>query len=79
MRGLCFDAGLEGTGGRGARPPERRTWRRVSRDRSRAHRQGEGKYLVTGTLNAPEFALALTGLLNVVAVYEVPNAPEGRP
>ena len=36
-------------------------------------------YLVTGTLNAPEFALALTGLLNAVAVYEVPNAPEGRP
>jgi len=36
-------------------------------------------YLLTGTLNAPELALALTGLLNAVAVYEVPNAPEGRP
>ncbi len=32
---------------------------------------------MTGTLNAPEFALALTGLLNAVAVYEVPNAEEG--
>ena len=34
-------------------------------------------YLVTGTLNAPEFALALTGLLNAVVVYEVPNTEEG--
>jgi len=31
-------------------------------------------WAITGTLNAPEFALALTGLLNAVAVYEVPNA-----
>ena len=29
---------------------------------------------LSGELNAPEFALALTGLLNAVAVYEVPNA-----
>jgi len=36
-------------------------------------------WYATGTLNAPELALALTGLLNAVAVYEVPNAPEGRP
>lgn len=34
-------------------------------------------YLVTGALNAPEFALALMGLLNAVAVYEVPNTEEG--
>ena len=33
-------------------------------------------WAMTGTLNAPEFALALTGLLNAVAVYEVPNAAE---
>lgn len=32
---------------------------------------------VTGTLNAPEFAVALTGLLNAAAVYEVPNGEEG--
>lgn len=31
---------------------------------------------LTGTLNAPEFALALTGFLNAAAVYETPNAPE---
>ena len=36
-------------------------------------------YLVTATLNAPEFALALTGLLNALAVYEVSNAPGGQP
>lgn len=34
-------------------------------------------YLVTGTLDAPELALALTGMLNAVVVYEVPNAEEG--
>lgn len=32
-------------------------------------------WAITGTLNAPEFALALTGLLNAAAVYETPNAP----
>lgn len=35
---------------------------------------------LTGNLNTPEFALALTGFLNAVAVYETPNAgpEEGR-
>lgn len=35
-------------------------------------------WAMTGTLNAPEFALALTGLLNAVAVYETPNAQDGE-
>ena len=35
-------------------------------------------WAITGTLNAPEFALGLTGLLNAAVVYETPNAEEAR-